>query len=325
MASGNALVIDEAQKAPAMFDQIKYMVDINKAPGQFVLLGSTEFSKELKIRESLLGRISQVRLFPMTLSETLEQSFRELPRNGYFDSAASRVTRPQLVRYLNRGGYPGMFAIRSEVERIQKIEDWLTLTCERDALLFPKLKGDPDLCRKILATLATIDEPSVSRVSQTLRSNPRKTATQFEILMQLFVIHRLNPHPLGTGKPLYFLNDPGIATHLGADFARKLETATLLEQLARRAYSLKKPPGIYYYRTSKGARIHLVTEIAPKILSACKIVAHERFDRRELEILAAFAVKARKANFSVHRTALGGTGGKHKEARVALVPWEALF
>jgi len=83
---------------------------------------------------------------------------------------------------LNHGGYPGIFAVRSESERNQRIEDWLTLTCERDALLFKKLKGDPDLCRKILSTLATIEEPSIAHVTQKLRSNPRKTAMLLEYL-----------------------------------------------------------------------------------------------------------------------------------------------
>jgi predicted AAA+ superfamily ATPase len=38
------LVIDEAHKAPALFDEIKSIVDLKRRPGQFVLSGSVQFS-----------------------------------------------------------------------------------------------------------------------------------------------------------------------------------------------------------------------------------------------------------------------------------------
>ena len=47
------LIIDEAQKVPDIFDAIKFEVDQNSQPGQYVLLGSTEFSKLLKILNHL--------------------------------------------------------------------------------------------------------------------------------------------------------------------------------------------------------------------------------------------------------------------------------
>ena len=52
------LVIDEAQKVPKIFDAVKFVVDPSNRPGQFLLLGSTEFSKKTLIRESHTGRIS---------------------------------------------------------------------------------------------------------------------------------------------------------------------------------------------------------------------------------------------------------------------------
>jgi len=66
------LVIDEAQKVPKIFDAVKYTVDQDRRPGRFVLTCSTEFSRETMIQESLTGRLSRLRLFPLTISETLE-------------------------------------------------------------------------------------------------------------------------------------------------------------------------------------------------------------------------------------------------------------
>lgn len=317
-AHGKTLVIDEAQKAPDLFDQIKYTVDRNKKPGQFLLLGSTEFSKEIKIRESLLGRLSRIRLYPMTLRETL--SLPHLNR-----ALTSKIDRSEWIRFMNHGGFPGIFSIRDNTERTQKLDDWISLTCERDVHLFPKLKGDTDLCRKILSALATLDEPSVSNVASYLNSNPRKTATQFEILSQLFVLHRLNAHPLGTGKPLYFLNDPGIATHLGATPLRKTETAIYLELLARKSYLNSFTDEFFYYRTSKGSRVHFLTQSKPKEITAYKILSTEKLDLRELEILVALKRKANQKQISIRAIGLGATAGKLKDRGIELFPCESFF
>ena len=65
-------IVDEAQKAPPLFDAIKAQVDENPRPGQFLLLGSTEFSRETQIRENLTGRISRQRLFTLTGAEAIQ-------------------------------------------------------------------------------------------------------------------------------------------------------------------------------------------------------------------------------------------------------------
>jgi len=69
------LIIDEAQKAPALFDAFKYQVDQNRRPGMYLLLGSTEFSGELLIKESLTGRLSRTRMYPMTMAEVFERDY----------------------------------------------------------------------------------------------------------------------------------------------------------------------------------------------------------------------------------------------------------
>lgn len=56
------LIFDEVQKAPDIFDAIKIEIDNKKVPGQFILTGSTEFSIRTQIRESLTGRILNLKL-----------------------------------------------------------------------------------------------------------------------------------------------------------------------------------------------------------------------------------------------------------------------
>src|SRR5690242_13278622 len=45
------VVLDEVQKAPAIFDAIKLKVDRKKVPGSYYLTGSSAFSSKIGIRE----------------------------------------------------------------------------------------------------------------------------------------------------------------------------------------------------------------------------------------------------------------------------------
>ncbi|MBI4406127.1 MAG: ATP-binding protein [Deltaproteobacteria bacterium] len=90
----------------------------------FILLGSTEFSKMTLIRESLTGRMSRLRLFPLNLAEVSSLKANS-SRSAIFANEKTRISRRELMRYLERGGMPGMFAIRDESERIALLEDWL--------------------------------------------------------------------------------------------------------------------------------------------------------------------------------------------------------
>ncbi|MBI4403437.1 MAG: AAA family ATPase, partial [Deltaproteobacteria bacterium] len=123
------LIIDEAQKVPEIFDAIKYEVDKKRTPGKFLLLGSTEFSKMTHVSESLTGRMSRIRVFPLSLSETLDLPPRRIRLLDPF-SKLPRVERGHLVKYLDHGGMPAIFSIRNVHEMQQAFDDWVTLTVE---------------------------------------------------------------------------------------------------------------------------------------------------------------------------------------------------
>ena len=63
------LVIDEIQKAPILLPEIKKVVDKNDAKGQFVLTGSSDVRSNPKIKESLAGRVKNIRLRGLTEGE----------------------------------------------------------------------------------------------------------------------------------------------------------------------------------------------------------------------------------------------------------------
>ena len=127
------LAIDEARKVPSIFDAVKYFVDQERIPGQFLLLGSTEFSKRNPIRESLTGRMAMLRLYPFTLSEA-GQLPMEVTESALNLHKTPRVKREALMRHLENGGMPGAFHIRDEATRDVFFKEWIGLVILRDVL-----------------------------------------------------------------------------------------------------------------------------------------------------------------------------------------------
>lgn len=318
---GTPLIIDEAQKAPDLFDTIKWKVDENPKPGQFLLLGSTEFSKELQIRESLTGRLSRVRLYSMNLCEAEQHPLKSKPFSLL--SEKPWVTRKTVLRHLEKGGFPGIFSIHESKLFQEALTDWIRLTIERDLQQFPKTKVDSDLALKIFQQLAVLEEPNNANIARAVRCSARTSQKILDLFQILFAVNKLNPHSLGTGKPLYFYCDVSLASHFGADFKRKLWTWTLHEQLSQRSYLGDRNTRISYYRNSKGSMIHLVLE-NNKNISPIKIIDTEKWDSRDYEILKAFDKKAQREGKKISLLALASSTLSLKNPKIEIYPFEAL-
>jgi len=318
---GTPLLLDEAQKAPVLFDTVKWKVDENPKPGQFVLLGSTEFSKELNIKESLTGRLSRVRLFSMNLAES--QQMPQLKKPFSLLNQKPRATRKELLRHLKKGGFPGIFSIHDSKIFHEALGDWIRLTVERDMLQFPKIKVNPDLVMKIFEQLASVPEPNNASIAKATRCSARTSQKILDLLVILFAVHKLNPHRLGTGKPLYFFSDVSLASFFGAPFERVLWTWALHEQLSQRSYLGDHDTKINFYRNTKGSMIHLVLENDAQLVPI-KILPTEKWDKRDYEILKAFEHKATLEKKKIVLTALGSTHLRMKNPKVEVFPYEAL-
>lgn len=305
------LILDEAQKAPEIFDAIKKTVDERKVPGRFLLLGSTEFSRQVLIRESLTGRLSRVRVYPFDLAETIGLEIKGKP---YVSNL-----RKVLLKYLEHGGLPGICFCRDQKQREQLFEDWLGLICYRDLQQFKTLKLDGEIAYLILRELAVQPEPTLAHISSALRLDSRKVANHLKALEELFVVTRLSPHPSGRGKPLFMLFDAGLAHHLNASQERRLHIWLMNEQLAYEAYFGTKKALFYYYRSSGKKSIHLVRESADRSLTAFQIINFENLKFSDSELMSSFL---KKNSGKSKGYILGPTLDKTKIKDVNFVSWE---
>lgn len=78
--------VDEIQKAPNLFPQIKMIIDREKKKGQFFLCGSQQFHMMKNVGESLAGRIGMVTLLGLSLREKYDIAFSDpfIPTDDYF-------------------------------------------------------------------------------------------------------------------------------------------------------------------------------------------------------------------------------------------------
>lgn len=314
------LIIDEAQKSPAIFDAVKLAVDQNPRPGRYLLLGSTEFSHLTRVRESLTGRMGRIRIYPLTLSETHNLPLRDFKLQKLFGDPP-RLTRTELTKHMRFGGMPGIFAVRDDAERSRLTEDWLKLTCERDVMQIPGVKIDAELCWLILEQIAKLAEASAGNIAKALKRDLRRVKMHLLVLETLFVVQKLPPHAAGTGKPIYFLLDVVVVHFLGASFHKCLETLIKSELDALIAYHNAPFTKMTYFRSRAGSLIHFIIE-NPHEIAAIKILNQEALDLRELEILKSFQkIKTEK---KLYAYGLGGARFSLKNKGIEIHPWEGI-
>jgi len=215
--------IDEAQIEPLLFPALKEAVRTNRRPGQFIITGSVRFSSRKQIRESLTGRIIAWELLPMDLPEIHGQQVSDHllklsnSRTLDFDlgSRKKTFTSKDYYQYLKHGGLPGLFSIRNEVARLQKMELQIETLLERDLRMIVETKLNYDSLRRLIGELA-------NRQLEPFEIYPLARATQISVptlmgLMRAFeamYLIRWIPSIGSSVKKSFIFEDQGEASYL---------------------------------------------------------------------------------------------------------------
>jgi len=96
LAGTGRLAIDEVQRAPDLLMAIKRVVDVDPAPGRFLLTGSANILTHPQIADALPGRIDYLTLWPFSQGELSghQSTFLE----DAFAGRAPLVKRPPVGR-----------------------------------------------------------------------------------------------------------------------------------------------------------------------------------------------------------------------------------
>lgn len=194
---GSPAVIDELQRGgDGLVLALKQRLDASRAPGQYVLTGSTNFLTTRAVSESLAGRIDLVTLWPLSMGELTggPDGFADRAFDAPADLVHHRGATPSRRDYLElvcRGGYPEANRL-SDRSRRRWFERYLETVLRRevesvaDLRRFDALLG---MARLLMAT--TGSELVVSRLADDLGID-RATAEAYEPWMETaYLVHRL--------------------------------------------------------------------------------------------------------------------------------------
>ena len=249
------ICIDKVQLKPDLFPLLRVLVDKDRRPGRFLLLGSASRDLVRQSGETLAGRIHYLELTPFILTE--------------LESSAGKK-RLDFKKHWWRGGFPPAFLANNDAQsdawRRDMIQDYLS----RDIPAFGFTIPIPAMARfwKMVAHYHG-GLLNASKFGQSMDLSHNTVRKYIDILEQTFMVRILRPLEINLKKrlvksPKIYLRDSGLLhTLLEIDTMTELYGHPVfgaswegwcIEQLITRL-PLWQP---FFYRTSSGEEIDLV-------------------------------------------------------------------
>ncbi len=291
LAGENPRLIDEWQKAPDIWNQIKDDLDFKYEFGKYILTGSSTPADKTEVHHSGAGRITPVRMRPMSLWESKE-SKGTVSLGDLFSGKGEEpwdmnedFTLGEVARLICRGGWPVSVLAKKDIalEITKNYYNGLFVfeDCENERFR----NKNPEILRMILRSYARhiSTEAAVSTIIADVRQSNERTmdAKTFddymEALKDLYVIEDMpawNPNIRSKtsirSTPTRHFTDTSIACRaLGVepdDLLRDLESFGLFfEDMAVR--DLRIYAGVYggevmHYRDNAGLECDAVIHMA---------------------------------------------------------------
>ena len=254
--TNHCVILDEVQRMPQLFPLLRALIDQQREPARFLLLGSASPDLVRNSSESLAGRISYIELMPFSWPEVRGQS--------------------TLQDHWLKGGFPDAFLAPRLPVAFRWLANFVQTYIERDLrLLGYELSGRvlSDLMQMLAHTSGNV--LNVSDLSRSLGVSQPTINRYLDLLTGSFIIHRLTPYAANVGKrmvkaPKVYIRDSGVlhqlsqATTYDALLGNPIVGASwegyVIEQIRRVVVGTDWL--FYYYRTHAGAEIDLLL-IAP--------------------------------------------------------------
>ncbi|MCC6144228.1 MAG: ATP-binding protein [Candidatus Hydrogenedentes bacterium] len=303
-------ILDEVQQAPDLFRAIKYKVDKDRRPGQFLLTGSADILLLPSLSESLAGRMEILTLWPFSWSEIAEvetsfvdQVFASPP----LKRASTAVSRMDILQRAIIGGFPAAIDRTSTRRRSAWFSSYIASILQRDVRDISNVEHLAAMPR-LLEMLATRSMAllNYAELSRALRL-PQSTLKRYMALLEMtFLIREVPAWSSNLGKrlvksPKIMLCDTGLMAYLldagSPDEIPDQVVGALLENYV--AMEITKHLGwsntrarLYHFRESAGREVDLLLESASgnvvgiEVKSAAQVSSqdfkHLRFLQEEL-------------------------------------------
>lgn len=245
------IIIDEVQIRPELFAILRSLIDENRVPLRFIILGSASPDIIRNTSESLAGRIAYIELMPFNLKEL--SGIAEIRKQHFF------------------GGFPESILAKNSEASVLWIDNFLKTYVERDLPLLG-MSANPILVRRLWEMLSwqNANVLNYSSIGKSLGITHNTVRNYIDFLEGAFLINRVQAFFVNVKKrivksPKIYIADTGLLHRLlrinsyDELFGNPALGASWETFVYNQISSLKNNDiDIFYYRTHAGTEIDLI-------------------------------------------------------------------
>lgn len=289
------LFLDEVQKFPAYFDQLKLYYDTFRPKLRLILSGSAALEIGSQTAETFAGRLQQTRLFPFSVKEIIHHQFPELPlpsvlqqlsEDNFVEQELRKIQadslslqpkiRLLLRRALVNGLLPEVYLAENEARKLDYVRQYRMTYLERDIRSLAQVGNLEEFTHLldllILQIGSLLDK---TRLASDLGIAQNTVRKYIGILEQTFLLEQVRPYVGHIRKRLvkspktYFFDVGFFGPVSGLNTYELLEKngkiGAVFENLClnelRKTISVGGQfPTIHFWRTPAGAEVDFVIE-----------------------------------------------------------------
>ena len=259
--SDKLVILDEIHRTPELFRVLRGVIDQSRRQGRrtglFLILGSASIDMLRQSGESLAGRIAYIDMTPITATEV-------------------EPGRTVQERLWLRGGFPDSFLALSDSASLAIRQNFIRTYLERDVPQFgPRVPAET--LRRLWTMLAHNQGQmlNASRIASGLEVSSPTVNRYIDLLVDLFLVRRLEPLHTNTGKrlvksPKLYIRDTGLLHALlrletlddlsGHPVVGSSWEGFVIETLVMACQGAS----VGFYRTGAGAEVDLVLDLEGK-------------------------------------------------------------
>lgn len=276
------LIIDEVQYAPALFDVIEFIVnkqklETGKNNGMFILTGSQAYELMRGVTESMAGRVSIIRMSPLSASEIYNKDELKFEINPILNNKRIfnyHIEINELFKLIVRGMYPELYD-NKEISSDSFYSNYVDTYIERDVSQLINIKDKMKFQNfmEILASL-TGQELVYDTIAKAVGVKVNTIKSWINVLMAGEIIYLLEPYnELSVVKrivrrPKIYFNDSGLACYLArlnndenlkrSAFAGRFFETYVVNEIKKSYRNNGIKENFYYYRDNNQNEIDLI-------------------------------------------------------------------
>ncbi len=259
------IIIDEVQQNPSLFNVLRSVIDKDRRPGRFLLLGSASPHLVKGVSESLAGRISFIELTPFQFTEVIPPFSQDL--------------------HWFRGGFPSAFLAETDSDAQDWARDFIKTYVERDFRMLFGYELNPSITGRLWQMLAYNHSGlwNAESYARSLGVTSPVVNRYLDFMEGAFLVRKLQPWFNNGGKrlvksPKTYIRDSGLVHTMnnvaqydylsGHPIVGASWEGYVCEQVIK---ALPETVQAYFYRTHNGAEADLILVKAMKPIAAIEI------------------------------------------------------